>query len=225
MIMEYFLISDKGDKSGPFTLEQLQEKINNSELGPAVLVEESEGGRQIYADQVFGLNWQVATTPTSQTDASPKRKKGPMVWLLVIGAIILFCGGITAVVLIPVFSQARLAAHKTESLSQARSVAVALMMYSTDYKDVYPPAGSSLNELLIPYLPTESKYSFSMLPDFAGTSATAITNITGQIVATGEPVKAGNETFYPVIFADGSADLLTQSEYQAAESAGFQINR
>lgn len=57
-----------------------------------------------------------------------------LIELLVVIAII----AILAAILFPVFSQAKLAAKKTSSISNLRQVGLAVIMYASDHDDVYP---------------------------------------------------------------------------------------
>jgi prepilin-type N-terminal cleavage/methylation domain-containing protein len=59
-----------------------------------------------------------------------------LIELLVVIAII----AILAAILFPVFAQAKMAAKKTASLSNAKQIGTGLMLYSNDFDDVYPYA-------------------------------------------------------------------------------------
>jgi len=72
-----------------------------------------------------------------------------LIELLVVIAII----AILAAILFPVFAQAKAAAKKTVSISNAKQIGLGILMYTTDYDDYYPRnddciAGSSLNGAL-----------------------------------------------------------------------------
>jgi prepilin-type N-terminal cleavage/methylation domain-containing protein/prepilin-type processing-associated H-X9-DG protein len=62
------------------------------------------------------------------------RKGFTLIELLVVIAII----AILAAILFPVFAQAKLAAKKASDLSNFKQVGLGIMMYTTDYDDVYP---------------------------------------------------------------------------------------
>lgn len=72
-----------------------------------------------------------------------------LIELLVVIAII----AILAAILFPVFAQAKAAAKKTVSISNAKQIGLGILMYTADYDDYYPRnddcvAGSSLNTTL-----------------------------------------------------------------------------
>ncbi|MFM9874160.1 MAG: prepilin-type N-terminal cleavage/methylation domain-containing protein [Fimbriimonadaceae bacterium] len=64
------------------------------------------------------------------------KKAFTLIELLVVIAII----AILAAILFPVFAQAKEAAKKTQSLSNAKQTGTSLMIYSTDYDDLFPNA-------------------------------------------------------------------------------------
>jgi hypothetical protein len=71
-----------------------------------------------------------------------KAQRSPAFWI--IGALVAMvcCVGvpIIAAILFPVFSQAREAAKRTESIENIKTLGTAVMIYIADYDDVYPPA-------------------------------------------------------------------------------------
>ena len=71
------------------------------------------------------------------------RKAFTLIELLVVIAII----AILAAILFPVFAQAKLAAKKTVSLSNAKQISVGLMLYTGDYDDVIMPNGMPLPQI------------------------------------------------------------------------------
>ncbi len=78
-----------------------------------------------------------------------KRRAFTLIELLVVIAII----AILAAILFPVFAKAKVAAKKSASISNAKQIGIGIMLYATDYDDMYPrnddcQAGSSLNDVL-----------------------------------------------------------------------------
>jgi prepilin-type N-terminal cleavage/methylation domain-containing protein len=74
-----------------------------------------------------------------------QRRAFTLIELLVVIAII----AILAAILFPVFAQAKLAAKKAVSISNNKQFGLGIMMYSTDYDDVYPHTdGCTLNDSL-----------------------------------------------------------------------------
>lgn len=77
------------------------------------------------------------------------KKAFTLIELLVVIAII----AILAAILFPVFAQAKVAAKKTAALSNQKQIGLGIILYTTDYDDMYPRnddcvAGSSLNPAL-----------------------------------------------------------------------------
>jgi prepilin-type N-terminal cleavage/methylation domain-containing protein/prepilin-type processing-associated H-X9-DG protein len=84
------------------------------------------------------------------------RKRGfTLIELLVVIAII----AILAAILFPVFAQAKVAAKKTQDLSQQKQVITGTMIYLADYDDLYPLAfpviGDYFESFIYVYVPAE----------------------------------------------------------------------
>lgn len=110
----------------------------------------------------------MSNIPPYQMSAPPGgpppqgNKTAPWVWVLVgLAGMCVICGVIGAAVLFPVFAQARLAARKSVSVSQAKRVATAVMMYSADFDDTMPPIkdGAQMYSLLEKYVDNSNSYS------------------------------------------------------------------
>lgn len=71
----------------------------------------------------------------------PGRRGGIPVWawFLIAFALIAPCM-IFAAILFPVFSQARVAAQKTQAITNIKQAGIALVMYTADHDDMYPMA-------------------------------------------------------------------------------------
>ena len=92
---------------------------------------------------------------TSGGEASapqPAKKNNTVLWVVlsvVLGGSCFVCL-IGAAILLPVFSQARKAAMATQSLSNVKQIATALMIYSADFDDRLPKS-DEWQDLLEPY--------------------------------------------------------------------------
>lgn len=74
----------------------------------------------------------------TQSRATQSRQAFTLIELLVVIAII----AILAAILFPVFAQAKLAAKKTQDLSNMKQIGTAMMIYITDNDDVFPMSSS-----------------------------------------------------------------------------------
>lgn len=147
----------------------------------------------------------------------PTKKK--LIWPWVLGIFALcfcLCGGLLSAILFPVFDQARKAAKSTSALSTAKQVDLAMLMYSGDFDDTFPPLSDSrhLSELIQPYtkLPNiaglASSYEWNQ--SLSGQSATSIEDPrTTWIFASKQPDALGK---YDVGFADGHAQSVIESD-------------
>ncbi len=69
-----------------------------------------------------------------------RRNKIPgWAWFLITFALIAPCL-IFAAILFPVFSQARIAAQRTQAITNVKQVGISLVMYTADHDDMYPAA-------------------------------------------------------------------------------------
>lgn len=78
----------------------------------------------------------------SPDGGAPPKKSSKSVWIWVVvgcAGMCLVCGVLGAAVLFPVFAQARIAAKKANSLSNAKRIALSVAMYSSDFDDRMPP--------------------------------------------------------------------------------------
>ena len=77
----------------------------------------------------------VLTTPP----VPPAPKSGMPVWVWIVVPVVMCCP-ILAAVLFPVFSQARLAAKRTQSLAHIKQIGLASAMYAAENDDRFPKA-------------------------------------------------------------------------------------
>jgi hypothetical protein len=76
-------------------------------------------------------------------------KKSNVVLIVVIVLAVGFCliVPILAAILFPVFSQAKLSAQKSATLSQAKNIAMSMLMYASDNDETLPPCFASTQDL------------------------------------------------------------------------------
>lgn len=130
-----------------------------------------------------------------------------------------------AAILFPVFAQAKEAAKETVALSNAKQIATAALIYSSDYDDLFPAANSSdeFKKNVMPYLKNEEVfktgnpngsrflYNVKLSGVFAG-----VVDDPGQTILVYEsaPWPDGKRT---VAFADGSAKRVSTEEWKKLE--------
>jgi len=94
----------------------------------------------------------MITFPTSS------RRGFTLIELLVVIAII----AILAAILFPVFAQAKLAAKKTQTLSNVKNIGTAFQLYAGDYDDLVPPFSGNASD---PATFLQLRYTFAGLVD------------------------------------------------------------
>ncbi len=79
----------------------------------------------------------------------PPKKNTNVVLIVVIVLVAGFCliVPIMAAILFPVFSQAKLAAQKSATLSNAKRISISMLMYAADHDDTFPPRFSTAEDL------------------------------------------------------------------------------
>ena len=134
-----------------------------------------------------------------------KLKAFTLIELLVVIAII----AILAAILFPVFAQAKAAAKKTMSLSNAKNIGLGIMMYTTDYDDILP---------MLQYVGPFNPYTWHGWPEMVGpyiksgdgkdpAGGWKLWGFEGIFRAPGDPTKQRNGSYalHQDLFRDGVA--------------------
>jgi prepilin-type processing-associated H-X9-DG protein len=132
---------------------------------------------------------------------------------------------IMAAILFPVFAQARTAAKETVTLSNAKQIGLAAIIYANDYDDVFPYVQSTakFEELTMPYTrskdiwktenPNGGGFRFAM--NLAGVSTTSIDSpAEAPLIYEANAWPDGRRV---VAFADGHAKRVSQEEWAKIE--------
>lgn len=77
------------------------------------------------------------------------------------GLVLLVLLPIMAGIAIPVFGEVKLRGEETKSLSKAKQIGMACILYSMDHKDAFPP---KLDDLVPDYLPDRTLFTSSLSP-------------------------------------------------------------
>lgn len=130
-----------------------------------------------------------------------------------------------AAILFPVFAQAKLAAQKTNTLSNAKQLALAGLMYSNDWDDLNPyvQSTSQFKTVTMPYLKSEapwttgnpngSRFLFAM--NLAGVNSEAVDRPgEAPFIYESKPWPDGRRV---VAFLDGHAKMVTPDEWATIE--------
>ncbi|MBA4292921.1 hypothetical protein C0431_08095 [bacterium] len=141
---------------------------------------------------------------------------------IVIGAVVVigfcFCLPIAGAILFPVFAQAKDAARRTQALSNLKLAATAVIVYTADYDDRFPPTmgeNRGLTQSLSPYLQSPNymiieKTPVESNPNLAATKSTELEFPESTIMLYCIPEAIRNSAF--VAAADGSAKRVEPDE-------------
>ncbi len=92
----------------------------------------------------------------------PRKSMSALTIILIIFGIMGFGVIVLAAILFPVFSQAKMAAKKTATLSNVKQLGTGLAIYMSDFDDVYPfrfGSNNDLKEFLMPYIKSEERFT------------------------------------------------------------------
>jgi hypothetical protein len=145
---------------------------------------------------------------------TPPKKSGMpgWAWGLIGCAVILPCIAIFAAVLFPVFSQARLAAKRTLSMTNLKQIGISAMMYSVDHNDRFPIA-KGWETSLTPFISDPKVFTDPNAPaGFQNKRGYAMNQAAGSVKTTSIPSPNMSPLFFTAtvdeVSAVGGADIL-----------------
>ncbi|HWD40285.1 MAG TPA: DUF4339 domain-containing protein [Fimbriimonas sp.] len=154
---DQYFVEVNGQRYGPVGLEQLKRWVMEGRVERQTDLIESVSENRIKAESLPDL-FAVSTTPPVQAPPAKARpapsapvtplfaqsapvKKGWPVWailLAVFGGMGVLCCPILAAIVIPVFAQARVAAHEAKAVTNLKQLAIGVLLYSEDNDDAFP---------------------------------------------------------------------------------------
>ncbi|MDX2132005.1 MAG: hypothetical protein SFY69_08135 [Planctomycetota bacterium] len=165
-----------------------------------------------------------AGQPAYQPPAPKKGMGAGAIIAIIAGVVVLLlvvCGGISALVLMPAISKARDAALSMQSMAQMRMIQQGLVTYAVDNGDTLPPLGVDLPSVLAPYGVTGEMFT-SPRPPASGPSyfyvplgnMSRIESPPQTVLLYENPTIPGPP--WMVGYADGSViSVQTEAEYRA----------
>lgn len=127
--------------------------------------------------------------PDDRGYTPPKKPSYLWLWIVVGALLVCGCGGllILPAILFPVFSETRLAAQRTNCLTNVRELGRATSMYAADYDDKLPEA-ANWSESIAKNVPRESAFNCPALRRSGGQYGYAVNStIAGRPAASAGP--------------------------------------
>jgi len=218
------IVAPDGTRYGPYTILQVRQFATQGRVPPGGTLQTANG--TVFVPGQLGIG---APAPPGPAYARPQPTYQPgamrpaaqksntcLIVGIVVGAVILVCGGIMAALMAPVFVKARQKAQQASCMSNLNQISVALMQYVNMNNGVFPNAATWKQDIQ-PYLtsPTalvcpasqKGQESYAYNPQMSGASLAAITNPStvpliydaGYAEGTGPPHDRG----WNVMYADG----------------------
>ncbi len=224
MSPQYYVPLPDGTKEGPFTVEEIRARLASGALRFEDTIEDSETGGQVKAESLG----QSQSQPEPEAQAA---KGPPPVTALVIGICLLGLVVVTGVVAVIVQTLARFDTtnRQNETLSALRDVGVAMMSYTSDYDDTFPPGMADVDSVwpeLRRYGGSEPKHSSNP----AGATLCGNVKLAGLPVSSVAIPRQTYEFFDSVpwkdgvrytLFVDGHAARVPGKRFADARANGF----
>lgn len=163
-----YYVEIDGQQYGPADVETLKTWVAEKRVTSETALIASDTQERIAAKEIAGLFPEPAPVapppPSAPPIATPPQlgyvppadqKKTSWIPLVIAGACVVFCCPVFAAILFPVFSQAKLAAKKTSTMSQLKQISLNVLIYAGDFDDRLPPHMESVEDTrpyIEPYL-------------------------------------------------------------------------
>jgi hypothetical protein len=215
----YSIIGADGNTYGPVDFATLKDWARDGRVLRNTIVIEHATGRQAAASEFAGL-FDGVLPPTmgsaSYEQAAEKKKTSPaLIAAIILAGCCCLCIPVFAAILFPVFSQAKLAAKKTVSLSNVKQLSLGALMYCNDFDDKFPPhmeTVASMRPYIFPYVKNEAIFvspnpnggEYLGNPKLSGKNSVKVVNPAKTImIYDSQPWQPGNVAL--VGYADGHA--------------------
>ncbi|CAN5664124.1 hypothetical protein BH11ARM2_BH11ARM2_00090 [soil metagenome] len=146
----YWVEGNEGSRHGPADVAILREWIVQGRLQRSTFLVSEATEERLRADAVPRLFDSTVSGPPpvapSVMGQTAQKRTGIIVLAVVMGACAL-CTPVLAAILFPVFSSARVAARRTQGLSNMKEIATGVLVYASDADDHFPPAMESADAM------------------------------------------------------------------------------
>ncbi|RYG33313.1 hypothetical protein EON81_18450 [bacterium] len=223
----YLVELSDGSKFGPADFATLKDWVSQGRIHPSTMLIAQTTGQRLRADSLDGLFGTVmpGAPPIAPPMSAPVSQPAPAssnkntLWII-LAVLVGVCGCgtvILAAILLPVFSQAKMAAKRTAGLSSMKELSLGVLMYMGDADDRFPPvmdSALSMKPMVEPYVKDPSVFTSKNEkggeilsdPRLAGRFSFSIADPSKGIMLYDSLPWQGDRS--PVGYIDGSARLI-----------------